>query len=917
MTTNNNKKEFDLIVQFDQYLGGLEEKRLEKELNKKKKHEHEIFVNKIKTSIEHLLENFNYEIAKQKYELIKDDYPFNDFEELVEEARLRQIEKEHQKFVERTKKEILDYLKRYEFKNAQELFLLIRDDYSRREFLTLLSEYSQRKKKEELKEKIYFSLENLDLQEADQISKNSNLISEEEFKNIISEFIGNYFIKLYDLQVNQEQANSLTMTDHNLLVTARAGSGKTRVITLKALMLMDLYHISPDEILIMAFNKKASLEITKRIKNDLKHPFFDNARTFHSLAFQLVQPEEELLFDERVNTVSEKKMSLFVQQLLKTEIQNPTFWKKIYDFFRRESWEIDRVGFLLSDLNYYDFRRDQLHITLYGELVKSLGEKYIADYLFEHDITYVYEKVWLWGKKIYRPDFSLYENQRDFVLEHWAIDPDDPDSKLPDDWPVSRDEYIEQIHAKRNYWKEKSIVLIETCSADLRSGRVTFEITLQKKLAQKGIIKSKLSEDELLQKIKNKDWIITKLAELFTQFIQRSKKFMLNANEIQKRIRKYQTENEREAVFLDLASRIFLEYEKNLVKENKIDFDDLLLRAIDVINKTQGQCKIFLGPLKSRSVRMCDLQWILIDEYQDFSPLFYKLIITIKKYNPGLHLICVGDDWQAINAFAGSDLKYFRNFSNLVSQSEIAHLLTNFRSQDAIVRNSNLLMEGLGNPGKSHPDNFGGEVAISYVDDVWIELRGDAEYAHDKKLDEVFLDVKNNNLKKFGNKNIIVSKYLKACYIILTNIDTIGKEIAILTRTNFVEGLPLDQFKVKLLECLRTSGDKYFNFEKHIHVSTVHAYKGLEADIVIILDACQGSFPLVHPDNLLFKIFGRDNDEIFDEERRLFYVAITRAKEKLFILAEKENPSEFLKTLNPNIKFSLKEMESIKDDVER
>jgi DNA helicase-4 len=71
----------------------------------------------------------------------------------------------------------------------------------------------------------------------------------------------------------------------------------------------------------------------------------------------------------------------------------------------------------------------------------------------------------------------------------------------------------------------------------------------------------------------------------------------------------------------------------------------------------------------------------------------------------------------------------------------------------------------------------------------------------------------------------------------------------------------------------------------------------LEADIVIILRANDGAFPFIHPDNALFKFFGQTEKDVLDEERRLFYVAVTRAAERLYILTESERESPFLKAL--------------------
>ena len=82
-----------------------------------------------------------------------------------------------------------------------------------------------------------------------------------------------------------------------------------------------------------------------------------------------------------------------------------------------------------------------------------------------------------------------------------------------------------------------------------------------------------------------------------------------------------------------------------------------------------------------------------------------------------------------------------------------------------------------------------------------------------------------------------------------------------------------------------------------IRVETVHGFKGLEADIVILVSVTENAYPLIHPDSTLFALFGRNATDIVAEEKRLFYVALTRAKEKVYILTEHKRESPFLNEL--------------------
>ncbi len=131
------------------------------------------------------------------------------------------------------------------------------------------------------------------------------------------------------------------------------------------------------------------------------------------------------------------------------------------------------------------------------------------------------------------------------------------------------------------------------------------------------------------------------------------------------------------------------------------------MNAINLIDDTKGECSIELN--NHQKIALKSLKWILIDEYQDFSRLFNDLITVIRKHNNNIRIFCVGDDWQAINSFAGSDLDYFEGFLENFEGAGIAPLLMNRRSKSEIVECGNLLMkckEGL--PAKS--SKSGGDV---------------------------------------------------------------------------------------------------------------------------------------------------------------------------------------------------------------
>ena len=296
--------------------------------------------------------------------------------------------------------------------------------------------------------------------------------------------------------------------DKHLLLAARAGSGKTRTIEGKTLFLVKHEDVGSDQILILAFNKAAAKEIQDRICKAHGLEDFNNARTFHSLAHQIVKQTVQLepdtiLFDEK-GEFSPKKLSVFVQKIFQDlRKADSTIEKRLYSYFRKELQETDveRHRKFFTDKEYLSYRRNFKHVTLRCDQVKSNAEKYIADFLFEHGIKYQYEKVHRWDNRTYRPDFTLLPLEMDIVIEHWGIDEHDPGREAPPHWNKTWEEYHDEIQRKRDYCQTKGWKLVETSIRDLRSGRENFEKKLKLKLERVGIKRQKLPENTIIKGI--------------------------------------------------------------------------------------------------------------------------------------------------------------------------------------------------------------------------------------------------------------------------------------------------------------------------------------------------------------------------------------------------------------------------------
>ena len=429
------------------------------------------------------------------------------------------------------------------------------------------------------------------------------------------------------LELNDEQSLSISKMDKHLLLAARAGSGKTRTIEGKTLFLAKhelAKHesLNLNQILILAFNKAAAKEIQDRICKTHGLENFNNARTFHSLAYslvyQIVDPEPDaILFDEK-GEFSQKKLSTFVQEdifqrLIKAD---STIERQLYLYFRKELQETDveRHRKSFSDKEYLSYRRNLKHVTLKCEQVKSRGEKYIADFLFEHKIEYRYEEVYRWGKGTYRPDFILlpFEKGNQVVIEHWGIDEHDFKQEVPSHWNKTWAGYRDEMQRKRDYCQKKSWQLVETSIRDLRSGREHFEKKLKSKLEHVGIRREKLPESTIIEKIVEPTRI-KRMTDYLYNSSSGSKQNGSTVAELQREIDQAHYDD-RTQIFLKIANQVYSKYNQAIKKRNKIDFNDLIDQAIKIIDKRTGEIPI--DPKTNAKIK--DLKWILIDEYQDW-----------------------------------------------------------------------------------------------------------------------------------------------------------------------------------------------------------------------------------------------------------------------------------------------------------
>ncbi|MEH1830019.1 MAG: UvrD-helicase domain-containing protein [Nostoc sp.] len=662
-----------------------------------------------------------------------------------------------------------------------------------------------------------------------------------------------------------EQAAAIGAVEGHIQVVARAGSGKTSTLVNRALFLQKHCGVAPNEILLLAFNRKAAEEIRERLTLQLQNSI-PHVMTFHALAYALVHPEKSILFNE---SDGQQNKAQALQTVIYEYHREPDVYEKIRVLMManfREDWErIAWGGYDKSPEEMLRYRRSLPREGLDGNYYKSFGEKVIANFLLEHNITYKYERNFWWNEINYRPDFTIItgENQG-IVIEYFGLE-GDPD-------------YDILSEQKREYWRNHpNWDFVELSPTSLRfEGVEDFCALLKRCLESYGVRCDRLTEDEIWTKIRLR--AIDRFTKVVEGFIQRCRKLSLTSEKLASLIDNHKCASDVEQRFLELAQKFYQSYLQQLQATGEDDFDGLMQKAAAAIasGQTVFRRKSGIGNLKC-------LRYILIDEYQDFSELFYHLIEAIRQQNLQAQFFCVGDDWQAINGFAGSDLRFYQNFAQFFQPSQKLNIATNYRSATSIVDIGNTLMHGLGTPARAHKTIFG-TVEIADIGQFNPTPKEQEEHPGDS-ITPAILRLVDKAIKDRKNVVLLSRKNSLPWYV------------------NYGKGKSKDGVLDKFLNLVRSYLPE--DSRKAVSISTAHKYKGLQNDVVIILDAVPRCYPLIHPDLMFSRVFGDSIEQVVDEERRLFYVALTRAVEHLFIITETKNFSPFLEELKSRKRINL------------
>jgi DNA helicase-4 len=690
-----------------------------------------------------------------------------------------------------------------------------------------------------------------------------DLVPRDEFERLATQFVQEWAARELGEQLDTEQAAAVASTGANVQVIARAGSGKTRTLVTRAMFLQRHCRVSPRELLLLASNKKAAEEMKERLAKKLGANL-PHVMTFHALAHALVHPDEDLLYDD--TSAEHFGLSREIQVVIDEYIRSDEYGGLIRDLMLahfREDWErIVEGGLHLTIEEFLEHRRSLPRETLKGDFVKSYGERVIANALFEHDVDYRYEQNFRWDGINYRPDFTIQTGLKGGVIIEYFGLASDPD-------------YDERSEAKRRFWAERDQwTFLEYTPVDLaRLGEAGFVERLVRDLQAAGIRPRPLSDEDVWQRVRDRGALYSFTSAMRT-FVGRCRKHNLSPDDLAGMVQSHSACSTAEELFLEVGTSIYRAYLERLIARGKEDFDGLMWRAVEQVRAGGTRFKRDGGREQGDLRR---LRFVMIDEFQDFSPMFHELIEAVRRACPGVQLFCVGDDWQAINGFAGSELSFFRDFASHFAPAVQRHIRTNYRSPQSVVEVGNALMMGRG-PRAAASQMKVGSVWLCRLDTFQPSMTEQARHNGDEitpaalRLVRWFLD-RGLNVVMLSRRNGI------PWYVDLQD-----------RRAREPDGL--DRFLRHVLSFLPEED------RGRVSISTAHRYKGREEDAVILLDAVKRSYPLIHPNWVFTRIFGDTIERLVDEERRLFYVALTRAKDTLALVTDSLTESPFLADLS-------------------
>lgn len=684
-----------------------------------------------------------------------------------------------------------------------------------------------------------------------------------------------FFDNVEGRKLDIQQRTAIISDEDNNLVIAGAGSGKTTTIVGKVNYIIERYKVPAEEILLISFTSKSAASLAERISI----PGVE-AKTFHKLGRDIIVATE----GKQPSIFDEAQFKPLIKRIFSELSQDNSYLKKVTKYFsdflkpEKSQFEFSNRGDYiqyLKDQNFQSYKLKKIEfngkVTYKMEVVKSMEECKIANFLYFNNIQYEYEWPYEYETasethRQYKPDFTIIHGDKKIYLEHFGISREGtvPEWFDGDGERSASQKYLEDMEWKRNIHKQLGTTLIESYSFEMQEG-ILFD-NLAGKLRELGIdLKPKTPEQvwEIITKAAEKE--VESLVDLFGTFITLMKSNHYSINDLKiknQQVKKYFTRNRNE-LFFEIIAPILEKYEALLKERNEIDFSDMISRATKYVMNGNYKRKY---------------SYVIIDEFQDISIGRFQLIKAIKWANPFCKMFCVGDDWQSIYRFSGSDIALFRDFEKYFGFSIKSKIETTYRfnepliklSSDFILKNPNQTKKELKGPSTNKKTDY----AIYYSSND----NQDDTFALKAIFDELIAQDELIENKKI----LVVGRYG-------FDFDRIKNESQVFR---------IDRNMESITYIAKSKNGELMSINAPF--MTIHKSKGLEADIVIVINCNAGrfGFPSEMSDDPILNLLLSEADQYENgEERRLFYVAMTRAREKVYFVTEISAKSKFINEL--------------------
>ena len=670
------------------------------------------------------------------------------------------------------------------------------------------------------------------------------------------------------IKLDDEQREAVITDDDYCLLVAGAGAGKTTTMAAKVKYLVERQNVRPEEIIVISYTNKAIGELKDRINKRLGI----DARvcTFHSFAFDIVKkfsvsPPEinftsyKIISDILENTIFDNKplmrnLVLFMGYYFDLEEDVFKFenLNQYHLYKAAQDYETLRSG-LGEYIRKVEQQRSKRTRTLTGEFLRSVQEVQIANFLYLNGLDYEYEKEYPFDSptrnKKYTPDFYIRQGEHEAWLEHYALTEAGNSNVFS---PAETQKYKRSIQNKRHLHKTHGTTLLETWS--LYNDRRPLLTHLKETLEKEGFVLKPRDLTTVYKKIveTGKDKYIIRLILFMMDFIEQYKTTGYDAGGFE--ILRKKTDNQRTLLFLDIAEQVYNYYQERLKQNNQIDFADMI-----------NDANFYLQEIEQQHLEL-PYKYIIIDEFQDIARQRFNLTKRLSEITSA-KVVAVGDDWQSIFAFSGSDITLFTRFLELMGQGKELKITHTYRNSQELIdiaggfvqKNSTQIRKQL-----ISPKHLSDPIVIEEYDDSVRPYRALAEAAE----------------RAIGN---IILEY------------GVDSSILLIGRYNY------DMYKLCQTGFFSEASDNQLRSVKYpdarLTFMTAHSSKGLGYDNVILVNMSEGKYGFpsqIENDPIIKLVTYEDNSIPFAEERRLFYVALTRTKNRVYILTPDNKPSRFL-----------------------